>query len=288
MAGYRFCRSDDAQRLVEAYNTCYRVHFPDQPELTLDGFKRWVRELQVWASSCMIASGDRGEPIGVLIGAKRETANCVIALGVHPDHLRQGHGSHMLDSLGSKLAILGPPRVLGEVPEHLAGARACFEASRFRARTTYVDFELEVDTMTPESAREIHPLVTPIGLEEAGSAGLLENRDETVCWERWTASLMARKERLRGLAVASESRIEVALLHSVDESAPDECCIELLHVTEPRDGAALVGLMLENLRGLGRRRFSFARVHEREVPFGLFERLGFTRRERVASYRLDL
>ena len=29
-----------------------------------------------------IASGDRGEPIGVLIGAKRETANCVVALGV--------------------------------------------------------------------------------------------------------------------------------------------------------------------------------------------------------------
>ena len=38
------------------------------------------------------------------------------------------HGRHLLESLGSKLAVLGPPRMVAEVPAALGDARAFFAA----------------------------------------------------------------------------------------------------------------------------------------------------------------
>jgi len=109
MSSYRFCRTDDIGLLVDALNRCRAPHFPGEPPMTPAAFKRSIRDLQVWCSSCMIAFAG-ADPIGVLIGAKRPTATLVHTIAVHPDHLRQGHGRHLLTSLGSKLAILGPPR----------------------------------------------------------------------------------------------------------------------------------------------------------------------------------
>jgi len=81
--------------------------------MTPAAFKHTIRDLQVWCSSCMVAfSGP--DPIGVLIGGKRSSGTLVHTIAVHPDHRRQGHGRHLLDSLASKLAILGPPRMIAE------------------------------------------------------------------------------------------------------------------------------------------------------------------------------
>ena len=63
-------RTDDMALLVEALNRCWTPYFPDQPPMTLVAFKRSIRDLQVWCSSCMVAFSG-GDPIGVLIGAKR-------------------------------------------------------------------------------------------------------------------------------------------------------------------------------------------------------------------------
>src|SRR5687768_4305421 len=105
MTAYRFCRSDDIGLLVDALNRCWPPYFPDEPLMTPAVFKRSIRDLQVWCSSCMVAfSGS--DPIGVLIGAKRPGGTLVHRIAVHPDHRRQGHGRHLLASLGSKLAIL--------------------------------------------------------------------------------------------------------------------------------------------------------------------------------------
>src|SRR4030095_5722621 len=89
---------------------------PGEPPITPASFKRSIRDLQVWCSSCMVAFSG-ADPIGVLIGAKRPSGTLVHKIAVHPDHRRQGHGLHMLASLGSKLAILGPPRLIPAVPE---------------------------------------------------------------------------------------------------------------------------------------------------------------------------
>src|SRR4030095_3446883 len=93
-------------------------------------FKRSNRDLQVWCSSCMVAFAG-GDPIGVLIGAKRPTGTLIHRIAVHPAHVRQGHGRHLLPPLSSKLAILGPPRIVAEVPEGLAPARALFRAAGY-------------------------------------------------------------------------------------------------------------------------------------------------------------
>ena len=124
MSSYRFCRTDDVSLLVDALNRCWSPYFPDEPAMTPATFKRSIRDLQVWCSSCMVAfSGS--DPIGVLIGAKRPSGTLIHKIAVHPDHWRQGHGRHLLTSLSSKLAILGPPRMVAEVPEtSRAGLRA--------------------------------------------------------------------------------------------------------------------------------------------------------------------
>ena len=112
--------------------------------MTPVAFKRSIRDLQVWCSSCMVAfSGS--EPIGVLIGAKRPSGTLIHKIAVHPDHRRQGHGRHLLDSLGSKLAILGPPRITAEVPETLAPACELFSASGYVQEAVLTDYVLERD-----------------------------------------------------------------------------------------------------------------------------------------------
>ena len=110
--------------------------------MTPAAFKRSIRDLQVWCSSCMVAfSGS--DPIGVLIGAKRPSGTLVHKIAVHPDHRRQGHGRHLLASLGSKLAILGPPRMVAEVPETLAPACELFSASGYVQEALLTDYVLQ-------------------------------------------------------------------------------------------------------------------------------------------------
>src|SRR5678815_4001005 len=142
MSAYRFCRTDDIGLLVDALNRCWAPYFPEEPPATAASFKRSIRDLQVWCSSCMVAfSGS--DPIGVLIGAKRPSGTLIHRIAVHPDHRRQGHGRHLLASLGSKLAILGPPRIVAEVPENLAPACGLFSASGYSQEAVLTDYVLE-------------------------------------------------------------------------------------------------------------------------------------------------
>ena len=155
MSSYRFCRTDDIDLLVAALNRCWAPYFPDEPAVTPETFKRSIRDLQVWCSSCMVAF-DGSTPIGVLIGAKRPSGTLIHKLAVHPDHLRQGHARHLLTSLGSKLAILGPPRIVAEIPETLASASALFSASGYVEEERLTDYVLhheETDPPTVPSAR---------------------------------------------------------------------------------------------------------------------------------------
>src|ERR671912_1336299 len=142
MSSYRFCRTDDIGLLVDALNRCWLPHFPGEEQVTPAAFKRSIRDLQVWCSSCMVAfSGS--DPIGVLIGAKRPSGTLVHKIAVHPDHRRQGHGGHLLASLSSKLAILGPPRMVAEVPDTLTAGCELFAASGYVEEAQLTDYVLE-------------------------------------------------------------------------------------------------------------------------------------------------
>jgi GNAT superfamily N-acetyltransferase len=224
MSAYRFCRTDDIGLLVDALNRCWGPYFPGEPATTPAAFKRSIRDLQVWCSSCMVAfSGP--DPIGVLIGAKRPSGTLVHRIAVHPDHRRQGHGRHLLDSLGSKLAILGPPRIVAEVPEALTPARELFRASGYADEACLTDYEWVSEEpgarapagagARPEGAPATSQqlgYVIPATVDDLVANGLIGQDNPPTCWERSIETLTARKDDIAGLAIATDERIEAGIL----------------------------------------------------------------------------
>ena len=263
MSSYRFCRTDDVSLLVDALNRCWSPYFPDEPSVTPASFKRSIRDLQVWCSSCMVAFAGP-DPIGVLIGAKRPSGTLIHKIAVHPDHCRQGHGRHLLTSLSSKLAILGPPKMVAEVPETLAPACALFNACGYVEEAQLIDYVLEVDEAAPEPAGM---MVIPVTIDDLAANGLLEDRPRT-CWERSIETLTARKDELEGLAVASDERIEAFMLFLTDGTLLSLCSFV------DDDGARLMQL-LSRLRARGMRTFRFPKAHPAEISTELLEKLGF-------------
>jgi ribosomal protein S18 acetylase RimI-like enzyme len=263
MSAYRFCRTDDIALLVDALNRCWSPYFPDEPPMTPVAFKRSIRDLQVWCSSCMVAfSGS--EPIGVLIGAKRPSGTLIHRIAVHPDHRRQGHGRHLLDSLGSKLAILGPPRITAEVPETLGPACELFSASGYvqEARLTNYIADVEGGGSSSQTA-----LVIPVTVDDLAANSLLV-ADRPVCWERSVETLRARKDDLAGLAVASDERIEASILYSKDGEILSLCSFV-------EDGGTCLKQLLSRLRAGGITTFRLPKVHSEEISQELLEALGF-------------
>ena len=309
MSAYRFCRTDDIGLLVDALNRCWAPYVPDEPPMTPAGFKRSIRDLQVWCSSCMVAfSGS--DPVAVLIGAKRASATLVHTIAVHPDHRRQGHGRHLLESLGSKLAILGPPRIVAEVPEANDAARDLFEASGYVQEARLTDYVLQQRGADPAAdggpapsgrgtprrvdepalsehgyARRVEAFVIPIAVGDLAANGLLEpqlpvasagHAAQGMCWERSVETLTARKDDIAGLAVATEERIEAYVLYT-------RCgeIVALGSVVED-DGERLERLLVElRTRGIGAVRIR--KVHPVECSAAPLETLGF---RAAAAHRL--
>ncbi len=266
MTAYRFCRTDDIGFLVDALNRCWAPYFPGEPSMTPAAFKRSIRDLQVWCSSCMVAfSGS--DPIGVLIGAKRPSGTLVHKIAVHPDHQRQGHGRHLLASLGSKLAILGPRRIVAEVPETLAPACALFIASGYVQDAILTDYVLEAPVPSARAdAARVEGFVIPVTVDDLDANGLLGEAHPEVCWERSVETLRARKDDIAGLAVASDERIEAYVLYV----KPTAEILSLRTLVE--DGGARLKQLLPSL-GMGT--FRFPKVHPAEISKEFLETLGF-------------
>jgi ribosomal protein S18 acetylase RimI-like enzyme len=264
MAAYRFCRSDDIALLVDALNHCQAPSCPEEPQMTAAAFKRSIRDLQVWCSSCMVAfSGS--EPVGVLIGAKRASGTLVHTIAVHPDHRRQGHGRHLLASLGSKLAILGPPRIVAEVPEPLDCACELFTASGYAQESLLVDYILEDQRDSPGVDGRF---VIPITVDDLVANGFLGEADPQVCWQRSVDTLTARKDDIAGLAVASDEQIEAYILYMQDGDI-----VSLRSSID--DGAVRLQILLSRLRARGMTTFRFPRVHPSEISHETLDTLGF-------------
>ena len=277
MPGYRFCRTDDLPLLVEAYNACWLPHFAADRPLDLEACKRDVRELNLWASSCMVAMAD-DELIGVLLGAKRDDGSLVHRIAIKAGHTRQGHGRHLLDSLRRKVAILGPPRLLVEIPAEWTAARRFVEQAGFAAEARYVDF------------------VADRGLAAAGPAGGLWSRTPPSrswstaartspapparSWQRSLQTLRNRSADLAGLAIASDARVEGYLLH---RDGPDDTEIVALGGPHPELLPALVAVLDERRGG----RLRIPRVSEDEISFALLGELGFRAAGEYIGYAAD-
>ena len=264
MSGYRFCRTDDIALLVDALNRCWSPYFPDEPPMTPAAFKRSIRDLQIWCSSCMVAFAG-SDPVGVLIGAKRSWATLIHRIAVHPDHVRQGHGRHLLTSLCSKLAILGPPRMIAEVPETWAAASGLFSTSGYAHETLLTDYVWrEAEAKVPEGEAMF---VIPVTVDDLAANALLEDLPPT-CWQRSVETLQARKDDIAGLAVASDDRIEAYVLYINGGEI-----LALRSVID--DGGVRLGQLLSRLHAQGMSAFTFPRVHPEEISKESLATLGF-------------
>lgn len=279
MPGYRFCRSDDIPLLVAAHNACWVPHFGAEQAITVDDFKRGVRALGLWSSSCMVAF-DGEEPIGVLIGAKRDgDANCVYRLAVKPGHERRGHGRHLLTSLADKARILGPPRLVAEIPAEWVAVRRFFERSGFAVETSYRDCIRGAVGASESGDDPRAALVVPISLDELVESGAFDVRSRRP-WARSFASLRARGDSLRGLAVATD-RVEAYLLYA---PARDGVGRDILAVGTADGEArpALLGLLLSRLCAAAAGDVRLVAVTDGEVADATLSALGFrTERETI-------
>jgi hypothetical protein len=226
------------------------------------------------------------DPIGVLIGAKRPSGTLIHKIAVHPDHVRQGHGRHLLTSLSSKLAILGPPRIVAEVPETLAAACELFRASGYVQEALLTDYVFHPTAHTTrrggpgqreETDSDIRDgFVIPVTVDDLAANGLLGEAHPQVCWKRSVETLTARKDDIAGLAVASDERIEAYILY-----------IEGGEILSFRsfidDGGARLTQLLSRLRAGGMRTFTFPKVHPAEISTESLETLGF---RATGGYRL--
>jgi GNAT superfamily N-acetyltransferase len=283
MTAYRFCRSDDIGLLVDALNRCWSPYFPEEPSMTPAAFKRSIRDLQVWCSSCMVAFSG-ADPIGVLIGAKRPSGTLVHKIAVHPEHRRQGHGDHLLASLGSKLAILGPPRIIAEVPETLPPACDLFGASGYVQEAFLTDFVLQLEE---NDGRDVAAMshghdgrfVIPVTVDDLAANDLLLGADPQVCWSRSLETLTARKDDIVGLGVASDERIEAYLLYVKEnaETGPPASAptAEILSLHSFVDDGSCLKVLLSRLQAGGMRILRFPKVHPAEFSKPFLETLGF-------------
>ena len=281
MAGYRFCRSDDIPLLVVAHNACWVPHFGAESAITVDDFKRGIREIGLWSSSCMVAfEGD--EPIGVLIAAKRDReANYVHRLAVRPGWERQGHGRHLLTSLVDKSAILGPPRVVAEVPADWTAICGFFEKSGFVEARRYGDFVRDAGGAAGMDAHDPRAdLVVSLSLDELLESGALDVPSGRA-WGRAKASLRARGGALAVLAVATD-RIEA---HLATAPSRDGQGLEVLAIgAEPGpQGAALLGLLLARAGEAGAA-LRIPAIADDETCFDTLWALGFRRAREVIGY----
>jgi hypothetical protein len=228
--------------------------------MTPETFKRSIRDLQVWCSSCMVAFAG-ADPIAVLIGAKRPSGTLIHKIAVHPDHRRQGHGRHLLTSLSSKLAILGPPKMIAEVPEILAPACELFVASGYVQEAILTDYVLE----HPVPSERVEGFMIPVTIDDLAANDLLGDNDRHLCWERSVETMTARKDEIAGVAVASDEQIEAYVLYTASGEI-----VSLRSLLDDR-GARLQQLFSRLDIGTLR----IPKVHPSEVSAELLETLGF-------------
>ena len=207
MVAYRFLRPDDLPLIAEAVNACCVPHFDGMPPVTLDDLKRESRELNLWASSCMIAL-EGNDPIAILVGTKGEGVTNILRIGVAPGFEGREHGTHLVSSLLAKLAIVGPPELRVEVPEDRPRVLSFFQRLGFTKKSVLTDWE---------STKPLDPIPETDAIQAVSVDELLRHPDlwaETPwAWQRSITTITNRKDTLQGLALIADDRFAAFLIH---------------------------------------------------------------------------
>ncbi len=284
MTSYRFCRTDDKSVLCDAYNRCWLPHFPKDPPFDVAMFKGRIRQMDLWCSSSMVAFAG-AEPVAFLWGCKRPTETLVDKIATHPDHLRQGHARHLLTSLSSKLAILGPPRLVAEVPEEQTATRALFEACGYVEEVTLVDYALDPSRLParPERAAAVGAVEIPVTLDDLTANGFLSEGPRQRCWSRDIASIRRHGDPIEGIAVATDDGIEAFVLHRSSRAGGRE--IVALHAADEVKGEPYLAALLSRCFGRGDGGpVRFQKLHPEEAARAWLHSLGFEAGGRYLRY----
>ncbi|HXU33908.1 MAG TPA: GNAT family N-acetyltransferase [Thermoanaerobaculia bacterium] len=283
MTAYRFCRTDDRALLVAAFESCRGPEDEGEPPLDNEGFKRLVRDLDLWCSSCMVAFEGK-EAVGVLLGAKRATTTLVYGLRVHPEHRRRGHARHLLTSLSSKLAILGPPGLLAEVPaERWAVAGAVFEACGWTLAGSFRDWRRAGGGSKGLSSSGAREALGPVSLEGLQASGLVGNGLR--CWQRDLPALTKPGRALEGLAFHSQERIEAWALYEPSAVLGEPWQIFLAGLAPgPLGQLGFSTVMDEMARLAGDSALVLARMAPKEIESDVLNVAGFERGDETLLY----
>jgi hypothetical protein len=214
---------------------------------------------------------DGKEPVAVSIGCKRPPLTLVHRIAVHPEQLRKGHGRHLLTSLSAKLAILGPPRLVAEVRADNAPARALFAACGWREERRYVDFVSDAPAASPAPT----DLVVAVTVDDLIDIAL-PAAESPRSWQRTRGTLLNRKDRLSGLAIASGERLDASLLYS--QADDGRVAIWSLFVAPGAGSEAALAMLLRELAHREKVALTIPGIENDELPLAFLRELGFAPR----------
>jgi hypothetical protein len=210
-------------------------------------------------------------------------------IGVAPGHQRQGHGRHLLTSLAQKLAVLGPPRLVAEVPATLAAAGEFFAGAGWRRETELTDHERPAAGRQPPAE-----IFARLGVAELDALGLLPDRPE-LPWERQAESLRAAGEGLQGLAVVGG---EEWAAWSLFRAAPAGAEVAGAEVAATRvlalgwaagqDPRPLLALLFDGIQASHPGPLRLAALLPGELPEALLDALGFAPRATIHRYAAEV
>jgi len=277
MASYRFCRPDDMRLLITAINNCCLTHQPEAPSITEADYRSLVRGQNLWASSCLIATEtDATDVVAACIGCKRHHATLIYMIGSRPDRLRKGHAAHMLDSLSKKLAILGPPQLLAEVPTDSAPANALFKQLGYQQTQQFTDFVYRgAKTDGPEKIP-----VENITLDDILKMQLFDTKLER-SWTRQLETLKNFDQQLSGIAIVSDRQVESYLLYLLQNGVANILAVGGANDSER--SANCRGLLHHFCRSQ-ESLVKLPRLSEAELPFQPLAELGFEQQRSYYQY----
>jgi len=284
MASYRFCRPDDIPLLVQAMNDCYCIHYSENASehrsWNLSRFKQAMHEYDLWPGCCALTF-DGAQPISILVSAKRNDRVNVLYIATHPKYLRQGHASHMLESMSKKLAILAPNTVMEVlVPSNNSSAIPLFEAKQYKFTRRYSNFQLNHFKFDLDIKSE--SLIQPATVGDLRELSFFQPSQEVV-WERNQRSTIQCAKRIQGYTIPTVDGLIAYLLFCKNKETTDIIGLDCERNKNPKQ---LYPLLLSKLVKNSSNEIVFQKVCEEEISYELLDELGFEKGSDYSLYRL--